>query len=63
VQDDGPLVERRCRNLSRWGDTRGVTAIEYALLASLVAMAIVVAVYALSGAVGGLYDSLTTIFN
>jgi Flp pilus assembly pilin Flp len=38
----------------------GVSAIEYALLASLVAMAILLAVYALSDSVTELYNNIAT---
>jgi pilus assembly protein Flp/PilA len=39
-------------------DQSGISAIEYALLASLVAMVIIISVIALSGAVEGLYENL-----
>ncbi|WP_431823161.1 Flp family type IVb pilin [Burkholderia sp. F1] len=45
--------------VSRWiEDEGGVTAIEYALLASLIAMAIVVAVMTLGTSLGGLYQDV-----
>jgi len=41
-------------------DERGVTAIEYALLGSLIAIAIVGGVYTLGGSLGDLYDNLAS---
>ncbi|MCW5772486.1 MAG: Flp family type IVb pilin [Rhodospirillaceae bacterium] len=39
-------------------DEKGATAIEYALIAALVAVAIIVALEALGTSLGGLYDSV-----
>ncbi|PAJ79015.1 Flp family type IVb pilin [Burkholderia ubonensis] len=45
--------------VARWiDDRRGVTAIEYALLASLIAMAIVVAVATLGTTLDGVYQDV-----
>lgn len=41
-----------------WCDARGATAIEYALIASLIAVAIIGAVTALGGSVLGLFDEV-----
>lgn len=41
-----------------WSDEDGVTAIEYALLAALIAGVIVIGVGALGDAVGQLYDDI-----
>ena len=41
-------------------DVSGATAVEYAVLASRIAMAIIIAVFLLSSAVSAMYDGVTT---
>ena len=50
---------RRCRCGRRRGDA-GITAIEYALLAALVAMVIIIAVIFMGSRVSGLYTNVST---
>lgn len=52
------MMSRRIERMAGafWCDDKGVTAIEYALLAALIAMAIV-------GAVGAVGDALTIFFD
>ncbi len=44
-------------------DERGVTAIEYALIAALVAVGIIVGATALGGGLSGLFDKIATKIN
>lgn len=44
-----------------WGDERGATAIEYALLAAVVAIMAIGGLQALSSGTGGLYDAMDAI--
>jgi pilus assembly protein Flp/PilA len=51
------------RNVGRWfgvDSERGVTAIEYGLIASLVAVAIVVAITAVGTNLSGIFDYIST---
>ena len=48
----------RRRFIAFWGDERGATAIEYGLIASLVAVAIIVAVAELGVTIGDLYGGV-----
>lgn len=43
-----------------WRDRRGVTAIEYGLIAAGIAVAIIVTLFALGGDVSALFDSTAT---
>lgn len=42
-----------------WNDEEGATAIEYGLIAGLVAVGIIVALTAMSGGLSGLFDRIT----
>ena len=42
-----------------WRDENGATAIEYAMIAGMVSIAIVIALTALGGNVGNLYNSIS----
>ncbi len=42
------------------GDRKGVTAIEYGLIAGLIAVAIIAAITALGGSLGGLFNTVNS---
>lgn len=42
-----------------WADEQGATAIEYGLLASLIAVAIIIPVTAVSGALEGVFETIS----
>lgn len=54
----GKGARRRGAPRAFFREEEGATAIEYALIAALVAVAIIVALEALGTSVGGLYDSV-----
>jgi Flp pilus assembly pilin Flp len=58
--DQGPARQHRCPTCPL-GDERGSTAIEYALLASLLAIMAIGGLRALASGTGGLYDALAAI--
>jgi len=49
------------RGISLFNDRRGVTAVEYALIAALIAAAIIAAVSALGGSVATTFNDLGTV--
>ena len=52
-------ISSRFRSLVR--DEKGATAVEYGLIVGLIAVVLVVAVAALSGALGTMFDDITTV--
>ena len=52
---------RPTRNASLFGDERGATAIEYGLIAALMAIVIITGLQALGGETGALYTVIDTI--
>jgi pilus assembly protein Flp/PilA len=46
--------------IAAYGDRKGVTAIEYGLIAGLIAVAIIVAVTLLGGNLGSLFNKIAT---
>ena len=52
-------ISSRFRSLVR--DEKGATAVEYGLIVGLIAVVLVVAVAALSGALGTMFDNITTV--
>jgi Flp pilus assembly pilin Flp len=52
----GKLIRRS------WVDTHGATAIEYAMIASVVALVLVLVLPGLSGAVGALFSTVSSAF-
>ena len=52
----GKLIRRS------WADTRGATAIEYAMIASVIALVLVAVLPGLSGAVGALFSTVASGF-
>jgi pilus assembly protein Flp/PilA len=56
----GNLVEAKMRSLRTfWGSDEGATAIEYALIASLIAIALVVALTNLGGQLSGEFSEVS----
>ncbi|PFH20346.1 MULTISPECIES: Flp family type IVb pilin [Burkholderia] len=54
-------MQARMRDLLRWiRDKRGVTSIEYALLAAMFAVAVLGSVVTLRGALVGVYSTVAT---
>lgn len=49
--------------VSQFGNQRGATMIEYALLAALIAVAAIAALTALGGGLGDIFESITTELN
>ncbi len=49
--------------LKFWKDEEGATAIEYALIAGLIAVAIIVALTALGGSIGSLFNDVADKLN
>lgn len=45
---------------AKFSDRKGVSMIEYALLAGLIALALIAAVNRLSGGIGGAYNEIST---
>jgi pilus assembly protein Flp/PilA len=56
-----PASPRPTRNASLLGDERGATAIEYGLIAALMAIVIITGLQALGGQTGALYGVIDTI--
>jgi pilus assembly protein Flp/PilA len=54
-----PPSSQVCNLSAFWCDTRGATSIEYAIIASGIAVAIAATVFSLGTAVNGLYKSVS----